>query len=444
MRRPWRRILWGLAMVVVVLMTVAPPAMAAQISAGGGGGASSGNGAGTGGSTQCPPPPGQPDPPGCIYIKSTFTRDAYDTEIPSIAYYIGTGQWKWWAETADAWYIEWDPGYPQYNKWIYDPTSDKVLKYEFVGVRAEGPYYIEDEYRPLVRKYYDMWQLEHGMLYNHYIWWSEIMGWPKVIVYVWNNGWSFPVSAGTYNPNRTSITFNNLRPIHGIEYCPARCSWRFPFENPQSPRSPLVKNPPIYNRNPDGREKPPITSAPLDWLGDQIDCDNCQHKDVYDPNGVFLFGGRPSRNLFSGTRGRQAVFGIDTLAQGDLSVPPAKNRVDEVIVRVPDLGIGAKMALYDGNRQRGQWITALVIPWDARIGRYKVEFVVSGRNYWGERREKVVYGWLQVDGGSCAPTDRRCQMEPPGPVSYCGLSEDQMREMGPVWEYRCRDPRLIR
>lgn len=453
MPRPWRRILWGLAVLVVVLMVVAPVAMAAQISAGGGGGGRGGGSGGSGGgssrSTQCPPPPGEPDPPGCLYIKRTYTRDAYDSEIPSKAYYIGTGRWTWWSDVTIPIWIDWDPGYPQYNKWIYDPTSDKVLKYEFVRIRSEGPYYIEDEYRPLVRKYYDQWQLEHGRVYAKSIWWAEIHGWPRMIVYVWNNGKADPSPAGTYNPNRTSVTFNNYQPIRGIHYCPTTCAEDFPNPNSRSPRRPLVKAPPIYDLEPDGREKPPLLSPPQDWLGDQIDCDNCKHKDVYDPNGVFLFGGRPAQNLFSATRGTNAILAIDTLAQGDLSVPPAGNKVTQVIIRIPDIpGAQAKAALYQGTPQKGQWLTSLWIPPDTKVRKYQVVFEVHGYNYWGQPRTKVVYGWLWVDGGDCPATDRNCQKERgmlnPDEVSFCGLSEDEMRALGDRWIYKCNDPRLVK
>ena len=450
MRRLWQRVVWGLATLVFILMAIVPAAMAAQISAGGGGSSRSGGSGGSGGgasrSTQCPPPPGEPDPPGCLYIKDTYTRDATDSEIEKRkAFYIGTGRWEWWSDVSYPWFIEWDPGYPQYNVWRYDPTADKPLRYDFVGIRSEGPYYIEDEYRPLVRKFYDEWQLEHGRVYAKSLWWSEVQGWPTMIVYVRNDGRSFSMPTGTYNPNRTSVTFNNNKPLHGIHYCPATCAEDFPNANSRSPRRPLVKNPPIYDTNPDGREKPPIASPPLDWLGDQIDCNNCRYKDVYDPNGVFLFGGRPARNLFSATRGTNAILAIDALAQGDPRVPPALNKVTQVIIRIPDIpgSPQAKAALIEGNAQKGRWLTSLPIDPRTKVGKYKVVFEISGTNYWGMTRRKIVEGQIWIDGGDCPATDRSCQRKP-GEVSYCGLSEEQMRELGPVWEYRCRDPRLIR
>ena len=211
-----------------------------------------------------------------------------------------------------------------------------------------------------------------------------------------------------------------------------------------------MKNPPVYDRNPDGREKPPIASPPNDWLGDQIDCNNCRYKDVYDPNGVFLFGGKPSRNLFSATRGTNAILALDALAQGDPRVPPARNKVTQVIVRIPDIpgSPQAKATLREGNPQKGRWLTSLPIDPRTKVGKYKVVFEVTGRNYWGMARRKIVEGQIWIDGGDCPATDRNCQkrqgMLNPGEVSFCGLSEEEMRALGDKWVYRCADPRLVR
>ncbi|PZN10057.1 MAG: hypothetical protein DIU69_07715 [Bacillota bacterium] len=201
---------------------------------------------------------------------------------------------------------------------------------------------------------------------------------------------------------------------------------------------------------PSGIVPPPVFSGYEAYLGGrEILKDDYKSRDDWGRGGVWLFGGRPSRNMFSATRGTNAILAIDTLAQGDLSVPPALNKVAQVIIRIPDIpGAQAKATLVSGNAQKGQWLTSLPIPPTTRVGKYKVVFEIRGTNYWGQARTKIVEGQIWIDGGDCPATDRNCQKEHgmlnPGEVSFCGLSEDEMRALGDRWIYKCNDPRLVK
>lgn len=447
----YRRFLQVLAvfLCLVMLVTVGAPEMAFAKAMGPGGGSGSG-GSSKGSSSSssddddCPPPPGKPDPPGCIYVIATGERNATSREIneQGIAW-VPSGQYVWWGDETSNYWIDWDAGYPQYNKWIYDPQSDRILRYDFVG-SSEGTYYIEDEYRPFVRKFYDKWQLEHGLLHVKRIWWAQKMGWPIVSYVLYNTGIS--IISETGKASRYDVTHGRTQPIDGLMYCPTTCTEQFPNPFSQSPRRPIIKNPPIYNTVPDGKPKPPMVPYPHDWLGDEIDCDNCQHQDVYDPTGIWLFGGRPVYNLFSAARGENVVIGINTLAQGDLNLPPARNRVSQVIISIEGIsGAQSSAKLTSGTAQDGQWRASLFIPYGTKIGRYRVVFDIRGTNYWGQPRRKIVYAWLQVTTGEtvdpgCKPFEQDCGKK----VGYCGLDEDDMRRLGNKWRYECLDPKLVK
>jgi len=416
---------------------------------------------------QCPPPPGQPDPPGCVYIIDVKEFDIdlhshYNT-LEHMKHIVPTNRWVWdypnkFITPMSWWRVIWDPGYPR-NEWRYDSTSDKLLAYLHRGTE-ETEFYIVDNYISKIREYFDQWRLEKGTWEGVNLIWSRIIGVPRVRYTFYNDNTHKRefVPPKTYGPAYSlGLNTNDYFPAFVIYF---KATWdpqfisgqrtrvRFPVNDPRSPRSPLVKNPPEYSTSPGG-PKPPITGWPLDWLGDEIICDNCKSREVLKNPGQWLFGGRPVENLFSATRGTNAILAIDTLAQGDLSVPPAGNKVTQVIIRIPDIpGAQAKAALYQGTPQKGQWLTSLWIPPDTKVRKYQVVFEVHGYNYWGQPRTKVVYGWLWVDGGDCPATDRNCQKERgmlnPGEVSFCGLSEDEMRALGDRWIYKCNDPRLVK